>query len=161
MEYIVKFWNWVTADGVAAFVTAAGLLYTIKSFNKQQKLIVFMDYTKRYQDICLNFPENINDPYFSFDELTDCDKERTLRYMRAYFDLCSEEYHLYLQKHIAKATWKEWESGIQFALSKTAFKDAWSKLELDTIYYADFSSFVKDTIKTHNKLLKTDSVVDP
>ncbi|EJA7342727.1 TPA: hypothetical protein JG809_004765 [Vibrio parahaemolyticus] len=147
MEVIIDFWNWVTADGVAAFVTAAGLLYTIKSFNKQQKLIVFMDYTKRYQEICLNFPENINEPDFCFDKLEDKVQEKTLRYMRAYFDLCSEEYHLFLQKHIDKATWKEWESGIQFALSKKAFRDAWSKLELDTIYYADFSSFVAKTIK--------------
>ncbi|MGY0216361.1 hypothetical protein ACWJJH_03110 [Endozoicomonadaceae bacterium StTr2] len=147
MEYLCKFWDWITADGVAAFVTAAGLLYTIHSFNKQQKLIVFMDYTKRYQDICLNFPENINEPNFSFEELDKDTKEKTLRYMRSYFDLCSEEYHLYLQKHISKATWEEWESGIKFALSKASFREAWKKLELDTIYYSDFSDFVKNTIK--------------
>lgn len=102
MSYISDFWNWVTADRIAVFMTAIGLIYTIRSFNKQQKLIVFMDYTKRYQEICLNFPENINEVDFSFDKLDKGTREKTLRYMRAYFDLCSEEYHLYLQKHIDK-----------------------------------------------------------
>ncbi|QIZ77543.1 hypothetical protein [Ferrimonas lipolytica] len=146
MSFILDFWCWLTVEKVAVCMTAFGLLYTIHSFNKQQKLIVFMDYTKRYQDICLNLPENINETEFSFDDLDKNTKEKTLRYMRAYFDLCSEEYHLYLQKHIHKNTWKEWESGIQFALSKTAFRSAWEILQLDTIYYSDFSKFVDKTI---------------
>lgn len=147
MSYISVFWNWVTADRIAVFMTAIGLIYTIRSFNKQQKLIVFMDYTKRYQEICLNFPENINEVDFSFDKLDKGTREKTLRYMRAYFDLCSEEYHLYLQKHIDKKTWVEWESGIKYALSKSSFRTAWSILKLDTIYYSDFTVFVSNTIK--------------
>ena len=138
-------------------MTAIGLLYTIHSFNKQQKLIVFMDYTKRYQEICLNLPENINETEFSFESLDKDTKEKTLRYMRAYFDLCSEEYHLYLQKHIHKNTWKEWESGVQFSLSKTAFRSAWEILQLDTIYYSDFSKFVDNTIKNTYKSLKQEN----
>ncbi|EIF8196672.1 hypothetical protein LF025_004398 [Vibrio vulnificus] len=149
MEYLQKFWEWLSADGVAAFITAAGLIYTIRSFNKQQKLVVFMDYTKRYQEICLNLPENINDVDFCFDDLGPEDREKTLRYMRAYFDLCSEEYHLYLQKHIDKSTWVEWESGIRYSFSKKPFRDAWVRLGLDTVYYADFSELVRRTLEKH------------
>ena len=157
MTYILEFWGWLTVEKVAVFMTAIGLLYTIHSFNKQQKLIVFMDYTKRYQEICLNLPENINETEFSFESLDKDTKEKTLRYMRAYFDLCSEEYHLYLQKHIHKNTWKEWESGVQFSLSKTAFRSAWEILQLDTIYYSDFSKFVDNTIKNTYKSLKQEN----
>jgi hypothetical protein len=151
MDYIYAFLNWITADGIAAFVTAVGLLYTIRCFNKQQKLIVFMDYTKRYQEICLNFPETINEAEFSFDDLDSVPREKTMRYMRAYFDLCSEEYHLHLQENIDKATWKEWESGIKYALSKKAFRDAWLTLRLDTVYYSNFSAFVNKIIEAHNQ----------
>ncbi|MEZ8117041.1 hypothetical protein AB4508_21580 [Vibrio splendidus] len=149
MEYLQKFWELLSADGVAAFITAAGLIYTIRSFNKQQKLVVFMDYTKRYQEICLNLPENINDADFCFDDLDPEDSEKTLRYMRAYFDLCSEEYHLYLQKHIDKSTWVEWESGIRYSFSKKSFRDAWVRLGLDTVYYTDFSELVRRTLEKH------------
>jgi len=57
------------ADGIVAFITVAGLLYTITNFNKQQKLMIFMDYTKRYQDILINSPLTIYDSEFCTDKL--------------------------------------------------------------------------------------------
>ncbi|CAK1776672.1 DUF4760 domain-containing protein [Vibrio crassostreae] len=149
MEYLKAFWSWLSADGIAAFITAIGLICTIKSFNKQQKLVVFMDYTKRYQEICINLPDNINEADFSFDDLDSDEKKKTLRYMRAYFDLCSEEYHLYLQSHIDKSTWCEWQSGIRHSFSKRSFQDAWVILGLDTVYYSDFSELVNKTLEEH------------
>lgn len=62
--------------------------------------------------------------------------------MRAYFDLCSEEYFLWKKKNIDSQTWAEWKSGIEYALSKKAFRDGWKIISLDTIYYEDFSKFV-------------------
>ncbi|WP_296620956.1 hypothetical protein [Marivirga sp.] len=61
----------------------------VKAFKEQLKLNFFTEYTRRYQEIILNFPENINDEDFDFDILKGDVKSKTLRYMRAYFDLCS------------------------------------------------------------------------
>lgn len=66
--------------------------------------------------------------------------------MRAYFDLCSEEYYLWKNKNVDEDTWKEWESGIKFTFSKPAFKQAWSVVKLDTIYYGEFSNYINDRI---------------
>ena len=63
--------------------------------NKNTRLAFFSEYTKRYQDIILNFPENIIDDNFKFDSLSKVERDKTMRYMRVYFDLCSEEYFLY------------------------------------------------------------------
>ena len=72
--------------------------------------------------------------------------------MRAYFDLCSEEYFLKRKNNIDEETWKEWEAGMQFAFSKSAFNEAWEMLQPDTIYYGEFTKFVNDTIlKAYNK----------
>lgn len=127
-------------------ITAAALIVTIKNFRKQLQLNFFAEYTKRYQEIILNFPESINQKDFDFDLLSSDERSKTLRYMRAYFDLCSEEYFLWKDKRIDEETWKEWESGIKYALSKTAFRNGWERITLDTIYYKDFSSFVKSSI---------------
>lgn len=61
--------------------------------NKHLRLQVYADYTKRYQSITLNFPEDINDPTFLLKECDDYN--RTMRQMRVYFDLCYEEWHLH------------------------------------------------------------------
>jgi len=141
---------------IAIIVTVKSLRTSIEQFNEQLQLNVFTDYTKRYQEIMLNFPESINEDKFEFDNLDkDTDtkiKEKTLRYMRAYFDLCSEEYFLHSQGKIGDNTWHEWKSGIEYAFSKTAFIKGWSIISLDTGYYPDFIEFVKEIMsKKHNK----------
>ena len=124
-------------------ITATALFFSVNGFRKQLQLNFFAEYTKRYQEIILNLPETINQANFSFEELTEDIRAKTLRYMRAYFDLCSEEYFLWKSKHIDDKVWKEWDSGIKYALSKKAFRDGWARIQLDTIYYEDFSVYVK------------------
>jgi hypothetical protein len=137
---------------IGVFITAIALLFTVRSFQKQLQLNFFSEYTKRYQEITLNFPESINEDDFDFDSLDKDQRDKTLRYMRAYFDLCSEEYFLKRRKNIDQATWDEWETGMKFSFSKTAFLKAWKMLQLDTIYYGDFTKFVDETItQTRNK----------
>jgi len=81
-----------------AIVAIIGLIYQSRSTRKQVKLQNFIEYTKRYQEIILNFPENINEENFSFDGMDTEVRTKTMRYMRAYFDLCFEEYTLHEKK---------------------------------------------------------------
>jgi hypothetical protein len=141
-----------TADSIqtsALFVAIIALIISIffnrkqlKIFNDQLRLNFFSEYTKRYQEIILNFPENINQPDFDYGKLSEDVRNKTLRYMRLYFDLCSEELHLWKNGNIENETWRNWEEGIEFAFSKKAFRDAWKIIKLDTRYYPDFSKWV-------------------
>ena len=134
---------------IGVFITALALWFTVRSFRKQLQLTFFADYTKRYQEIVLNFPESINEQGFSYESLSPEVKDKTLRYMRAYFDLCSEEYYLHRKNHIDNETWQEWETGMKFAFSKPAFSKAWGILQMDTIYYGEFSSYVSSSISAN------------
>lgn len=129
---------------IGVLITAIALWFTVRSFQKQLQLNFFSEYTKRYQEITLNFPESINRDDFDYHSLEQTVRDKTLRYMRAYFDLCSEEYFLKRKKHIDDETWKEWKTGMEFAFSKTAFREAWKLLQLDTIYYGEFTKFVSE-----------------
>ena len=131
---------------IGVLIIAFVLWFSVRSIRKQLQLNFLSEYTKRYQEIFLNFPESITAECFRFDSLSKDEREKTLRYMRAYFDLCSEEYFLKRQKNIDDATWNEWKSGMQFAFSKSAFRQAWKILKLDKIYYGEFTKFVNDTI---------------
>lgn len=136
---------------IGVLITAVALWFTVRSFQKQLQLNFFSEYTKRYQEIMLNLPESVNRENFDYDVLSPEIKDKTLRYMRAYFDLCSEEYFLKRKKHIDDETWKEWKTGMEFAFSKVAFRKAWELLHLDTIYYGEFTCFVSESMPdTHN-----------
>jgi hypothetical protein len=137
---------------VGVFITAVALWFTVRSFKKQLQLNFFSEYTRRYQEITLNLPESINDDDFDYGSLPPDVKDKIMRYMRAYFDLCSEEYFLKSKGNIDNDTWQEWETGMKFAFSKSAFQQAWEMLQLDTTYYGEFSKFVNKSIGlTHKK----------
>lgn len=102
---------------------------------KQAQQTFFAEYTRRYQDIILHLPGDEKDPPL-------------LKYMQLYFDLCSEEYHLHQMGLIEENVWKLWVEGMQDAMKRPSFQNAW-KNPLGQ-HYSDqgFISFV------NNELLK-------
>jgi len=113
-------------------VAVIALLWQMRALRKQLALQTYSDYTKRYQEIILHFPEEINQDDFDLSSRTD--RPKVMRYMRAYFDLCFEEYDLSERKLIPTQIWQSWLGGIEFALSKPAFRQAWDQIKADTQY---------------------------
>ena len=144
-----------TIQYVTLIITGAGVLIALFALiwqsylsRQQMKLNFFAEYTKRYQEIYLNLPYNINEPDFDFTKLNPEVKEKTIRYMRAYFDLCSEEYFLHLDGKIDEKVWEEWEEGIEYTFSKRAFQDSWHIVNLDGKFYKKFVKWInKEVLK--------------
>lgn len=135
---------------ISAFIAVCaivGLIFQSRLTRKQVKLQNFIEYTKRYQEIILNFPENINEQEFSFDDLQKESRDKTMRYMRAYFDLCSEEYILHEKKFIDNEFWAMWKDGMKVAFSKSAFNQAWAIVKKDTKFSEGFGSFVENQMQ--------------
>jgi hypothetical protein len=137
-----------------AILTLIMLLVTIiiafiqfNLFKKQQRLLFFAEYTKRYQEIMLNLPASIANDDFNINQLNSPEKDNYLKYMRAYFDLCSEEYNLFLNGYIDKEIWSNWEQGIKYSMSKHAFIQAWNIIELNSDYYPDYLKWFNKKIK--------------
>ncbi|HEU0283278.1 MAG TPA: hypothetical protein VFQ99_05800 [Gallionella sp.] len=89
--------DWINlGSAIATFlgvvVAAVAIWLQMKKLNNQLLIQQFSEYTKRYQEIILHFPETINEPTFDF--AADQNRNCTMRYMRAYFDLCFEEWYL-------------------------------------------------------------------
>lgn len=122
----------------------------IKIQNELMKKQFFSEYTKRYQDIILNFPENINDNDFTYDKLDDQTRNKTMRYMRVYFDLCSEEFFLQKNNDIDEKVWKEWKEGIKWAYNKPAFILAWEKVTKESNFFVEFKEFINNEIIKNN-----------
>ena len=128
-------------------VTVIALIFTVWQFRKQLKLTFFADYTKRYQEIMLNLPESIYQDNFSYNNLDEKERKDFKRYMRIYFNLCSEEYHLHHVGDLDKKVWKEWKEGIKYSFSKPAFQEGWKKFGKDKEYYKDFYNFMINEIQ--------------
>lgn len=115
----------------------------------QMKLNLFADYTKRYQEIILNLPIDINDNDFDINKLKEDNTDKynqTIRYMKVYFDLCSEEYFLNQKGYLDKKVWEEWKSGIEYTLSLRSFIDSWLILSENSSFYTEFAIWVKNDI---------------
>lgn len=103
-------------------VAAITVVYTQYKDRRQNKILMFSEYTRRYQEILINMPESIFDGTGSMDA-----KAKT--YMRLYFDLCSEEYHLWKKGIIPDKVWKMWKEGMKITTDRPVYKVAWEELK--------------------------------
>jgi hypothetical protein len=63
--------------------------------------------------------------------------------MRAYFDLCYEEWDLHKRTLIDDKSWLVWKDGMSNTLHKQAFQDAWTYFtKADSEYGVEFTQFV-------------------
>jgi len=133
-------------------ITAIGIIITLYIANKQnlwsQKAIqtslnimeqqskqhFFAEYTRRYQDIILKMPSDLSSTNFFEIKIP----------MRLYFDLCSEEYHLWKKGYIDNEVWILWKEGMIETMRQEVFKQAWEKLK--SLYNSDFWSFFEHAI---------------
>jgi hypothetical protein len=139
--------DWLSIPNIISFIMALiaviALVFQNRAAAKQVRLQNFIEYTKRYQNIILNFPETVNESTFMLDNLSEDVKVKTMRYMRAYFDLCYEEFVLHEKKFIDDEFWEIWKDGMKAAFGKPAFKEAWQKISKDTSFGNQFVDFVK------------------
>jgi hypothetical protein len=113
-----------------------------KNLSNQLRLQTFSEYTKRYQDIILHFPEQVNDDQFNIRDLPPEKYEATMRYMRAYFDLCFEEFWLHEKGFVDGEWWDMWKGGMTTAFSRPAFRDAWEIVRSSSKFGDEFLEFV-------------------
>lgn len=124
---------------VAAIVS---IYITQRRDAKQRKLQMFAEYTRRYQDIFLTMPDDI----YSGEATIDA---RTKKYMRLYFDLCSEEYHLWQEKVVPDNVWNLWVEGMQIACNHQIYKKSWDAIKGE--YNQDFWLYFERNVINHKK----------
>jgi hypothetical protein len=137
--------DWIQSIGLSIAIMGViiSIIYSrkqLKIFDKQLKLNFFADYTKRYQEIMLHLSGDIFKDDFNFSHLSQEKRNETLNYMRAYFDLCSEEHFLFIKKHIDEDVWKEWDEGIRASFKRKAFQDAWQQIDMKS--YKGFTNYL-------------------
>ena len=136
----------VIVSTVSIIVT---LIISIKSINvsnkqaqQQRENSLFAEYTKRYQEIILAMPDDVFDG-------TAADNVKTRKYLNLYFDLCSEEFHLYKQGFIPDKVWNNWKEGMVLTTNNDLYRQCWKELNFN--YNDDFKDFFETSIIKANK----------
>lgn len=104
------------------FVAVMAIISTQINEQKQRKFALYAEYTRRYQDLFLCMPDDVYNGSAKIDS-------RTIKYMRLYFDLCSEEYHLWKQNGISDKTWELWREGMQIATNHDVYRRSWDAIK--------------------------------
>ena len=106
----------------------------------------FGDYTGRYQEIILNLPLDISSPDYDLGGLEPDEREKVMKWMRVYFDLCAEEYLLFRRGLIDREVWDDWLGGMKVTYKRPAFTEAWDEFSRNPDIYNKFKPFVKREI---------------
>ena len=113
--------------GGTILVTLYISLREMRNANKialqQSKEMFFAQYTKRFHEIIMAMPVQV------FAGTAESSNPETLKYMRLYYNLCSEEYHLYQKGLIPKNVWNIWVEGMQIACNNETSRNAWNHLK--------------------------------
>lgn len=135
MTTIMTTGDWIQI-GILA-VAIISILYSQWNDRKQRKLQMYAEYTRRYQDIFMNMPDDIYNGTAEIDE-------RTKKYMRFYFDLCSEEYHLWQEGFVKNKVWELWVEGMQIETDREIFHQAWDAIKKE--YNPDFRNYFEENV---------------
>lgn len=145
--------EWVQIISTSFLITSIAAAFyfsykTLREIRNQLWISTFSDYTKRYSEIICQLPDAASDPKNSLlADISKIDKDKLMGLMRAYYDLCSEEYYLYTHGKLDSDTWALWEKGLVFTIRLPTFRDAWKTIKMEG-YDEDFISYVK--MKTAN-----------
>ena len=118
---------------IVIFIGVIVAVFSLRQQKKISQLAFFADYTKRCQEIMLKIPDDL-------DNETDL-KNEYKPYLRAYFDLCWEQWFLHKKGHIEDEFWEEWKDGMVPIFKKAVVFDY---LKTKKSSYPDFYKFVVD-----------------
>jgi hypothetical protein len=130
---------------VLAVATLAVAIVTVRGFKDQLQLQTFSEYTRRYNELIDALPFGAGGPTPSIEigRLEPSERERVMKTMRRYFNLCWEELHLYKSGKIDSKTWEIWVAGIRDTLRSPFFQQAWRELKPEYTYGGHAEEFLQ------------------
>lgn len=93
-----------------------------------EQLHLYAEYTRRHREIMSMLP----------DDMSASGSDEIMPAMQLYFDLCCEEYSLWMSCHIDHDMWLFWQRSMCRNMSRPAFASAWARLR--PLYDSDFAA---------------------
>lgn len=129
-------------------MSAAAIFITLRGVRAQLWLHTFSEYTRRYAEVVTELPAGARDPEGDFDlhQLTAAERDRITNVVRAYLNLCSEEYYLWSKGKIDRETWTIWTTGIEDMFRLAWFRRSWDEFRSEYKLYPRFGEFCDECL---------------
>jgi hypothetical protein len=146
----------VSLSNIAALAQVASLLVAglavflaLRGVRNQLWLQMFSEYTRRYGEIVKSLPSESRRPDgdFAFDRLDEAKREEVENTVRAYLNLCAEEYYLHERGQVDDETWKIWRKGMVETFRLPWLRQTWPRLAPEWGFYPEFRTFAEECIK--------------
>ena len=127
---------------ISVVVAAVGLIVGVVVYRRQMNAQLFLEYTRRYEQIMESFP---TDARLSLNEkLPKSSRELTFCVLK-YLNLSSEEFYLRRKHYLSKPIWSIWEKELKRTLRSPLLRREWGKLRNEFESYPTFSRYVEET----------------
>ena len=127
---------------ISMVVAAVGLVIGVVVYRRQMNAQLFLEYTRRYEQIMESFPANAR---LSLNEkLPKSSKALTFCVLK-YLNLSSEEFYLCRKYYLSKSIWSIWEKELKRTLRSPLLRREWDKLRTEFESYPAFSRYVEET----------------
>jgi hypothetical protein len=132
-----------TLGGVTVAVWA--ILAQGRALRRQLCVQTFAEYTRRYQELLAKVPAEL---LAGEDRPGILEQHRDkLSLLRAYFDLCFEEYYLHSTGFIEEDLWALWRGGMEYAFARPFISRGWWMIKTSIQYPPDFIAFVEARVQ--------------
>ena len=122
-----------SAEVVICLISAAAAIAAVIVAFCNNKILMYAEYTRRYQEIKLRILKN---------EIGKND------FQILYLDLCSEEFFMHKKRHLPKGVWEIWEEGMKHEVKGDYF-ELWQEHKDD--YNPKFQEFFNEIVVNNAK----------
>jgi hypothetical protein len=123
-------------------VAAAAFLWGVKSYRDQMNAQLFLEFTKRFEEVMQSFPKNAWSTRLDIEGKPPAKNKALSLSVLRYLNLCSEEYYLRQKGWLYKETWEIWERELKRTLQTPLFIREWKTLAGEFASYPDFKGYV-------------------
>jgi len=133
---------------IPIFVAIAALTWSVfwgvKSYQNQMNAQLFLEFTKRFEEIMQSFPENAWSARTDLDDAPPPESDELSLSALRYLNLCSEEYYLFKKRWLHKEIWGIWETELIRTLQSPLYMREWKKLVREFDAYKEFQNYVNE-----------------
>jgi len=132
---------------IGSLAAAISIVVGVVVFRRQMNAQVFLEYTKRYEEIMSHLSQAAREARLDLDgDPPPTSPELSLAVLR-YLNLCSEEFYLCRRRYLSTKIWKIWEAELRRTLRSPLFRREWNKLHREFDSYPEFHDYVENTLR--------------
>ena len=129
---------------LSVLVGIIGIVVGIITFKHQMNAQVFLECTKRYEQIMDTFPQGARGARLALEGKPPPSSEELSLAVLRYLNLCSEEFYLCSCRYLSRNVWSIWEAELRRTVASPLLRREWRELRSEFQSYPDFVQYVED-----------------